>query len=48
MTATLRVSRPKGVSANVDLVDLKSVSGTPHRVFVSVDSADTIIKIVPG
>ena len=30
-TATLRVIRPKGVSADVRLIDLKSVAGTPHR-----------------
>ena len=48
VTAILRVSRPKGVSANADLIDLVSVAGTVHKVIVSRDGADTIIKITSG
>jgi hypothetical protein len=47
-TATLRVTRPKGVSADLDLVDLKSVTGTPHTVSVTRQGAVTIIEIAVG
>ena len=48
VTATLRVSRPKGVSVSADLIDLVSNSGTIHRVLVSQDAAGTIITITSG
>jgi hypothetical protein len=47
-TATLQVTRPKGVSADARLIDLKSVTGTPHKVSVSRKGAVTIIEIAPG
>ncbi len=48
VTATLRVRRPKGVSADRDLIDLKPVAGTPHRVRVTLKGAYTIVTILPG
>jgi hypothetical protein len=47
-TATLRVSRPAGVSADVNLVDLKSAAGTPHKVLVSRTGAGTVVQIAAG
>jgi hypothetical protein len=48
VTATLRVRRPKGVSADRELIDLKPVAGTPHRVRVTLKGAYTIVTILPG
>ncbi|MCY7303297.1 MAG: hypothetical protein LH654_09745 [Thermoleophilia bacterium] len=48
VTATLRVSRPAGVSADLDLIELSPVVGTPHRILVSRQGANTVIRIIPG
>lgn len=46
--ATLRVRRPAGVSADRDLINLKPVAGTPHRVRVTLKGGYTIVTILPG
>ena len=48
VTATLRVARPTGVSADVEFIHLQPVPGTHHNVLVSRAGSDTIIGILPA
>jgi hypothetical protein len=47
VTATLRLTRPKGVSTDADLIDLSPVTGTKHDVAVSRKGTRTTVKITP-
>jgi len=47
VTATLRLTRPKGVSSDAELIDLAPATGTHHDVAVSRKGKRTTVKIAP-
>jgi hypothetical protein len=48
VTATLRLTRPKGVDADTDLIDLSPASGAHHDVVIARKGARTTLKISPA
>lgn len=48
VSATLRVRRPAGVSPDIDLITLRSLRRTNHRVQATRSGVDTIVRIRPG
>jgi hypothetical protein len=48
VTATLRLTRPKGVGTDTNLIDLSPATGAKHDVAVSRKGRRTTIKITPA
>jgi hypothetical protein len=48
VTATLLVTRPKGISTDTDLIELAPATGARHDVAVSRKGTHTTIKITPA